>query len=58
LFFGNWADLIIGLWGGLDIRVDTSTYVRSGAIQLVALQSVDVGVRHATSFAWKACARA
>lgn len=58
LIFGNWADLIVGLWGGLDITVDTSTYVLSGAVQAVAFQSCDVAVRHPLSFAWKACARA
>jgi HK97 family phage major capsid protein len=58
LIYGNWSDLVIGLWGGLDVIVDTSTYSLAGAVRLVAFQSVDVAVRHAASFAWKACARA
>ena len=51
ILFGNWADLIIGMWGGLDINVDTSTGSTSGTVRVVALQDVDVAVRHAESFA-------
>jgi HK97 family phage major capsid protein len=57
MVFGNWADLIIGLWGGLDVVVDTSTYSLAGATRIVAFQAVDVAVRHAESFAFKNCAR-
>ena len=49
--FGNWADLIIAMWGGLDINVDTSTGSTSGTVRVVAMQDVDVAVRHAQSFA-------
>ena len=49
--FGNWADLIIGMWGGLDINVDTSTGSASGTVRVVCLQDVDIAVRHAQSFA-------
>lgn len=51
IIFGNFADLVIGMWGGLDIAVDTSTGSASGTVRVVALQDVDCGVRHATSFA-------
>jgi len=50
LIFGNWSDLIIGMWGGLDINVDTSTGSTSGTVRVVALQDVDIAVRHAQSF--------
>lgn len=50
ILFGNWADLIIGMWGGLDITVDPYTASTSGTTRIVALQSVDVAVRHAESF--------
>ena len=49
--FGNWADLIIGMWGGLDINVDTSTGSASGTVRVVCMQDVDIAVRHAQSFA-------
>lgn len=51
IFFGNWADLIIGMWGGLDIMVDPYTGSTSGTVRVIALQDVDVAVRHAASFA-------
>ena len=51
IIFGNWSDLLIGMWGGLDIAVDTATGSASGTVRVVALQDVDVAVRHAESFA-------
>lgn len=51
IFFGNWADLIIGLWGGLDILVDPYTGSTAGTVRVVALQDVDIAVRHPESFA-------
>ncbi len=54
IFFGNWADLIIGLWGGLDILVDPYTNSTTGAVRVVALQDVDICVRHVGSFAYSA----
>ena len=49
-YFGNYADLLIGMYGGLDIAVDTSALSTSGGIRIIALQTVDVNVRHAVSF--------
>lgn len=51
IFFGNWADLIMAMWGSLDILVDPYTHSTSGTMRIVALQDVDIAVRHAQSFA-------
>ncbi len=51
IFFGNWADLIIGHWGTLDILVDPYTGGTSGTVRVIALQDVDVVVRQPASFA-------
>ncbi|CUW39680.1 putative Phage major capsid protein, HK97 family [Magnetospirillum sp. XM-1] len=51
IFFGNWADLIIGEWGMLDILVDPYTGSSAGTVRVTAFQSVDVAVRRAESFA-------
>jgi HK97 family phage major capsid protein len=51
IFFGNWADLIIGQWGTLDILVDPYTGGTAGTVRIIALQDVDVCVRHGESFA-------
>lgn len=51
IFFGNWADLLVGMWGGLDIMVDPYTGGTAGTVRVIALQDVDVAVRHPESFA-------
>lgn len=50
LLFGNFSDLVIGEWGGLDILVDPYTASTSGTLRVVALKDVDVAVRHPESF--------
>lgn len=52
IYFGNWADMLIGMFAGMDIIVDPYTHSKSGTVRVTALQSVDVGVRHAASFAY------
>ena len=52
LYFGNFSDVLIGLFGGLDLTIDPYTHSKSGTIRVVALQSMDVAVRHAQSFAF------
>lgn len=50
IIFGNWSDLIIGQWGTLDLLVDPYSGSTSGTVRVVALQDVDIAVRHAVSF--------
>ena len=52
-FFGNWADLLIGEWGFVEITPNTwsdKVFYR-GAIALRIMQSIDVACRHPESFA-------
>ena len=51
VIFGNWADVMIGMWGGLDILVDPYTQGNAGTVRVNALQDVDIALRHAESFA-------
>lgn len=51
LWFGNWADLVIASWGGLDILVDPYTESGSGAVRVTAFQDTDFIVRQEQSFA-------
>lgn len=51
ILFGNWADLIVAMWGGLDIMLDPYTGATSGTRRVIALQDVDVNARHPASFA-------
>ena len=47
----NVADLLIGLYGTMEILVDIYTDFAKGTTGVRALQSIDIAVRHAESFA-------
>lgn len=51
IIFGNFTDLLIGYWSVLDVTVDPYTFSSTGSVRIVALQDVDIAVRHAESFA-------
>lgn len=51
LIYGDFASLLIGEWGTLDLLVDPYTHSASGTVRVRILQDVDVAVRHAESFA-------
>lgn len=48
--FGRWSDMIIGLWGVLDLLVDPYSSAQNGGARVVALQSFDTTVRYDESF--------
>ena len=50
IIFGNWNELMVGTWGGLELVVDPYTYSRKGVIGITAFQDIDVQLRHAASF--------
>jgi len=49
--YGNWADLLIGMWGGLDVMLDPYAGATSGTKRVIALQDVDIAFRRVASFA-------
>ena len=49
VWMGNFADLLMGFWSGLDLTVDPYTNSTSGTVRIVALQDCDVAVRHPES---------
>lgn len=51
MIYGNWADLMIAFWSGLDVLVDPYSNSTSGTVRVVALQDCDVEIRHNESFA-------
>ncbi|MCF6766168.1 phage major capsid protein [Thiotrichales bacterium 19S3-7] len=51
IFFGNFNDLIIGLWAGLILRTDPYTKMKAGVLTVVARQNVDFAIRREESFA-------
>lgn len=50
VIFGNFSDLLIGMWGGLDVQVDPYTHSSRGRIRVVMMQDIDIAVRRAESF--------
>ena len=51
IFYGAWSQLLISMWGGLDLLVDPYSLGTQGGIRVNALQSVDTNLRHPESFA-------
>lgn len=54
LFFGNFADAIIGMWGGLELNADPYTHSTKGRLRIVAMQDVDFVLRRTESFCYGA----
>ena len=52
LYFGNWNDLLLGFWSGLDLLVDPYSLSNTGSVRVNAFQTCDVAVRHVESFAY------
>jgi len=48
--FGNWNDVIIGLWGAIELIVDPFTLAGYGLLQITGYQGADTGIRHGESF--------
>jgi hypothetical protein len=54
IIFGNWADLLIGFWSEFDFLVnpyESGAYAK-GNVQVRAMASCDVKLRHVESFAF------
>lgn len=51
VIFGNFNDLIIAEWAGIDVVVDPYSLKKSGQIEVTTTLWTDVGVRHPGSFA-------
>ena len=50
VFMGVWNQMIMGMWGALDIQVNPYSLDKSGSVRVTAMQDVDVAVRHPESF--------
>jgi HK97 family phage major capsid protein len=49
--YGNWRDLLIGQWGGLDITVDPYTLATKGQVRIIIQSFFDVLVQRPKAFA-------
>jgi HK97 family phage major capsid protein/HK97 family phage prohead protease len=52
VFFGNFADILVGQWGGIEILVDPYTRAAKQGLQIVAMMDADFGIRHPESFCY------
>lgn len=50
ILFGNWNDLLIGMWGALEILVDPYTLAGQGLLKVTSYQMIDIECRRAASF--------
>lgn len=50
IVFGNWADLMIGFWGAMELVIDPYTLKKQGMIEVASFQQADIEIRHAASF--------
>jgi HK97 family phage major capsid protein len=50
LYYADFSQLLVGMWGGLDLLIDPYTNSKSGTILIRAIQTMDVAVRHPVSF--------
>jgi len=50
VFLGVWNQMIMGMWGALDLQVNPYALDTSGGVRVTALQDVDVAVRHPEAF--------
>lgn len=51
IIFGNWRELIIGVWGGLDLTVDNITLASQASVKVTVHSWSDIALRHDASFA-------
>ena len=48
--FGDFSNVMLGFWSGVDVVVDTSSLSTSGGTRLAFFQDLDVGLRHDDGF--------
>ncbi|MNJ64542.1 Phage capsid family protein [compost metagenome] len=48
--FGDFSQIVLGMWGVMDLQVDTATLAASDGLVLRVFQDVDAVVRNKSSF--------
>lgn len=48
--FGNWNDLVVFEWAGIDVVVDPYSAKKTGQIEVTVTLWTDIGIRHGASF--------
>ena len=50
VFLGIWNQMLMGMWGALDLQVNPYALDKSGGVRVTAFQDVDIAVRHPEAF--------
>ena len=50
VFMGNFGDLLVAMWGGLELLVDPYSGSKKGRLRVVVFQDVDFALRRTQSF--------
>jgi len=50
LLYGNWNELMIGLWNAMEAIVDPYSQKKAARIEITTFQLADIAVRHPVSF--------
>lgn len=52
LIFGDFSQLMMGFWSGVDVVVDTASLSTSGGTRLAFFQDMDIAIRHGEGFSY------
>lgn len=48
--FGDFSQMVMGVWSGLDLMVDPYAGATAGNVRIIAMQDMDIAVRQPTAF--------
>jgi HK97 family phage major capsid protein len=48
--FGDFSQMVMGFWSGLDLMVDPYAGATAGNVRIIAMQDMDIAVRQPTAF--------
>ena len=49
--FGDFQQLLVALWGALDVNVDRASTALKGGVRIVVFQDADIALRQPAAFA-------
>ena len=52
VLFGDFSQLVLGTWSGVDLTVDPYAGATSGNVRVIALQDVDFAVKQPGAFCY------
>ena len=50
IFYGDFSNVLVGAWGGLEVRLDPYRWARSGQVEIIANLIADVAIRNPKTF--------